>query len=158
MGRGVRRAFPNRPLEEPVSSLSELTRRRLLASGASSFVVAALMGDAAFAQDATPAATPDGTFAPQTGIERDEMVIDVQGLPATLDPAQELSNVGSRVNWTPYDTLVRRDFLNGNVYVPHLAESWVRTSDTVLELTLRQGVTFHDGSPFTADEDRKSVV
>jgi peptide/nickel transport system substrate-binding protein len=136
-----------------------MTRRRLLASGASSFLVAALMGDAAFAQDASPvaggpeiAATPEGNYAPQTGIEREEMIIGVQGLPATLDPAQELSNVGSRVNWTPYDTLIRRDFLNGDVNVPHLAESWVRTSDTVLEMKLREGVTFHDGSPFTADD------
>lgn len=138
---------------------SELTRRRLLASGASSFLVAALMGNAAFAQEASPeaagaefAATPEGNFAPQTGIEREEMIVGVQGLPATLDPAQELSNVGSRVNWTPYDTLIRRDFLNGDVNVPHLAESWARTSDTVLELKLREGVTFHDGSPFTADD------
>jgi peptide/nickel transport system substrate-binding protein len=117
------------------------------------------MGDAAFAQDASPvargpeiAATPEGNYAPQTGIEREEMIIGVQGLPATLDPAQELSNVGSRVNWTPYDTLIRRDFLNGDVNVPHLAESWTRTSDTVLEMKLRQGVTFHDGSPFSADD------
>lgn len=138
---------------------SELTRRRLLASGASSFVVAALMGDAAFAQEASPAAatpelvaTPDGNFAPQTGIERDELIIGVQGLPSNLDPAQQLSNVGSRVNWTPYDTLVRRDFLNDNVNVPHLAESWTRVGDTVLEIKLREGVTFHDGSPFTADD------
>ena len=120
-------------------------------------MVAAIFGDQALAQDSTPAAatfesTPEGNFVPQTGIEREELIIGVQGLPASLDPAQELSNVGSRVNWTPYDTLIRRDFLNNNVNVPHLAESWVRTSDTVLELKLREGVTFHDGSPFTADD------
>ena len=136
---------------------SDITRRRLLASGASAFMVAAMFGDHVLAQDSTPEAnefvtTPEGNFVAQTGIEREEMVIGVQGIPSNLDPAQQLSNVGSRVNWTPYDTLVRRDFLNGNANVPHLAESWTRTSDTVLELKLREGVTFHDGSPFTADD------
>jgi peptide/nickel transport system substrate-binding protein len=133
-----------------------LSRRVVAGSGAlggSAFLLGALFGRQAFAQQATPAgaiATPQGTFAPQTGIEREELIIGVQALPATLDPAQELSNVGSRVNWTPYDTLIRRDFLNGDVYVPHIATSWNRSSDTVLDLTLRNDVTFHNGDPFTA--------
>ncbi|HYH11039.1 MAG TPA: ABC transporter substrate-binding protein [Thermomicrobiales bacterium] len=135
---------------------SKISRRQLASSGAlggSAFLVGALFGRQALAQ--TPegiVATPDGNFAPQTGIEREELIIGVQGLPATLDPAQELSNVGSRVNWTPYDTLIRRDFLNGDIHVPHIATSWTRPSDTVLDITLRDDVTFHNGDPFTADD------
>lgn len=142
-----------------MSRPSELTRRRLIASGASSFLVAALFGDAALAQDATPAAgetpfaaTPEGSYAPQTGIEWDEFIVGVQALPSNVDPAQNLGNVGSRINTTPYDTLIRRDFLNNNVNVPMLAESWQQVSDTVLELKLREDVTFHDGSPMTSDD------
>ncbi|WP_328702571.1 ABC transporter substrate-binding protein [Belnapia mucosa] len=35
---------------------------------------------------------------------------------------------------------------------PDLAESWRPVSDTVWEFKLRQGVTFHNGSPFTAED------
>ena len=66
---------------------SDITRRRLLASGASAFMVAAMFGDHVLAQDSTPEAneffaTPEGNFVAQTGIEREEMVIGVQGIPS----------------------------------------------------------------------------
>ena len=35
---------------------------------------------------------------------------------------------------------------------PGLAESWKPIDDTVWEFKLRKGVTWHDGSPFTADD------
>lgn len=92
------------------------------------------------------------TYAPQTGIERDEMIIGVQGLPDTIDPPRSMGNVGTRVVYTPYDTLIRRDFLNNNEHVPSLAVSWERLSDLELELSLREDVTFHNGDPFTADD------
>ena len=141
---------------------SKITRRQALGAGmagSSAITLAGLLGRNAYAQEASPAAspaapaaTPEGNYAPQTGIEREELIIGVQGLPETLDPAQELSNVGSRVNWTPYDTLIRRDLLNGDANVPHLATSWTRVGETVLDLTLRDDVTFHNGDPFTADD------
>jgi peptide/nickel transport system substrate-binding protein len=36
--------------------------------------------------------------------------------------------------------------------VPWAAEDWSRIDDTTVELTLRQGMTFHDGQPVTADD------
>jgi len=92
------------------------------------------------------------TYAPETGVERDELIVGVQALTASLDPARELGNVGTRISYTPYDTLIRRDFLNDNEHVPSLATAWERLSDTELELTLREGVTFHNGDPFSADD------
>src|SRR5690606_7764467 len=37
-------------------------------------------------------------------------------------------------------------------FVPGLAESWEQVEELVWEFKLRSGVTFHDGSAFTADD------
>jgi peptide/nickel transport system substrate-binding protein len=42
-------------------------------------------------------------------------------------------------------------------YVPQLAESWEVEGDTRWVFTLRKGVTFHDGSPFTADDVKFTI-
>ncbi|MBO6638519.1 MAG: ABC transporter substrate-binding protein [Roseitalea sp.] len=50
-----------------------------------------------------------------------------------------------------YDTLVYRHPETG-AYSGLLAESWERIDDQTLEFRLRQGVTFHNGEPFNADD------
>jgi peptide/nickel transport system substrate-binding protein len=68
----------------------------------------------------------------------------------TVDP--HFHNVGPNNALTMhiYDRLVERD---GRARPrPSLAESWRVVSDTVWEFKLRQGVTWHDGRPFTADD------
>lgn len=64
-----------------------------------------------------------------------------------------------------YDTPLQR---RGDELVPSVATSWEQTDPNTWVLTLRDDVTFHDGSPLTASdvkaslervrEDRKSVV
>lgn len=145
--------------EDPVIRLNisdaMVTRRRLLRcslAGGSVLASSPLLGGVhrATAEQASPVATPGGNYASQTGVQREEMIVGVQGLPATLDPARELSNVGTRISYTPYDTLIRRDFLNNNEHVPALATSWEKVTETELTLRLRDDVTFHNGTPFTA--------
>jgi len=97
--------------------------------------------------DSDSAAEADAAAA---GIQRETLVVGVQGLPGGMDPAVELSNVGTRVTYNVFDTLIRRNFLNNDELEPALATSWERIDDTTLELTLREGVTFHNGEPFTA--------
>lgn len=49
-----------------------------------------------------------------------------------------------------YDSLIRRD-TRGDL-VPSLATEWALSEDALqLDMTLRDGVTFHDGTPFNAD-------
>lgn len=89
--------------------------------------------------------------------QRPELRIGVAGNPGGLDPALELSNVGTRVVYSLYDTLIRRDFLSdgqggGAQLIPMLAERWERLSDTVLTVTLRQDVVFHNGASLTAED------
>ena len=54
----------------------------------------------------------------------------------------------SRMVW---DQLIYRDPKTFE-YKPLLAESWEQLSDTVWQFKLRQGVTFHNGEPFDADD------
>jgi len=88
---------------------------------------------------------------------RPTLTIGVADLPPTLEPARELSNVGTRVTYSIFDTLIRRDFLSapdggGAALVPGLAKSWTRVSPQELVVTLRPDVRFHNGDPLTADD------
>ncbi len=55
-----------------------------------------------------------------------------------------------------YDSLINRD--PESRFVPGIVESWVAVAPQVWELRLRRGVTFHDGSPFTADDVAFSIA
>src|SRR2546422_10515504 len=50
-----------------------------------------------------------------------------------------------------WDTLLHRDIKTGE-YRPQLATSWKWESPTTLQVNLRQGVTFHNGDKFSADD------
>ena len=52
--------------------------------------------------------------------------------------------------WQVYDSLVNRD--EQFRIEPALALSWQALNPTTWRFALRPGVTFHDGSPFTADD------
>lgn len=89
--------------------------------------------------------------------DRPDLVVGVADLPPTLEPGKELSNVGTRVNYSLFDTLIRRDFLSaegggGSELVPGLATEWTRLDDLTLEVKLRDDVTFHNGAPLTAED------
>ncbi len=86
---------------------------------------------------------------------RPRVNIAVAGLPAGLEPALEMSNVGTRITYSVFDTLIRRDFLGspdggGSALKPHLAISWERKSPQELVVNLRRGVMFHNGEELTA--------
>lgn len=68
----------------------------------------------------------------------------------TLDPHAQSSTMNNLVLGQIYEPLVTRD--DDLKLVPGLALSWEAVSDTEWEFVLREGVTFHDGTPFTADD------
>jgi peptide/nickel transport system substrate-binding protein len=70
----------------------------------------------------------------------------------TLDPHSQNQGVTHNFAHHIYETLVDRD-VEGNLQ-PRLATSWELKADdpTVWVFRLREGVTFHDGAPFTADD------
>ncbi|WP_281868498.1 glutathione ABC transporter substrate-binding protein [Brevibacillus parabrevis] len=64
-------------------------------------------------------------------------------------------NAASVVHQKVYEGLVRRDA--NMVIVPQLALSWRQVSDLVWEFKLRQGVFFHDGTPFDATAVKRTL-
>ncbi|MBR0652796.1 ABC transporter substrate-binding protein [Roseomonas terrae] len=73
------------------------------------------------------------------------------GAPVTsMDPHYHNYGPNNAATMHVYDRLVERD---GHARPhPSLATSWRAVSDTVWEFKLREGVTWHDGKPFTADD------
>ncbi len=70
-----------------------------------------------------------------------------------LDPGRDHSNVGSQFYINSFDPLIHRDYSTAEqVFVPGLATEWEMIEPTVMELRLREGVVFHDGSVMTADD------
>ena len=82
----------------------------------------------------------------------DTLRIAMSGLPTQLDPQTDTFIVMIRIYNMVYDTLIQRDWANGGGLIPGLATSWTQVDETTLELTLREGVVFQDGSPFTAND------
>ena len=68
-----------------------------------------------------------------------------------VDPYHNTLRTGFVLAHEAWDTLIYRDPDTFQLK-PLLATSWRQTDDTTWEFTLRPNVTFHDGSPFTADD------
>ncbi|MGB1875586.1 MAG: ABC transporter substrate-binding protein [Rhodospirillaceae bacterium] len=74
-----------------------------------------------------------------------------QGDAITLDPHAQNEGMTLAMAQQMYEPLINRD--QTMALTPGLAVTWGLTEDhTVWKFALRQGVTFHDGRPFTADD------
>ena len=79
-----------------------------------------------------------------------------QGDPQTMDPHSQNESFTNSVNQQVYEYLIHRDRqLN---FVPGLALSWEQVSPLKWRFKLRQGVKFHDGSAFNADDVVFSII
>jgi len=78
------------------------------------------------------------------------IVIALANAPVSLDPADHRSRESETVIRNMFDGLVTRDNVNG-VHL-ELAESITWVDATTLEVKLRQGVKFHNGTEMTADD------
>ena len=78
------------------------------------------------------------------------IVIGLQAEPVALDPAQLSDYNSSRAAMPMFEGLVR--FKSGSTEIePALAESWEVSDDSLTyTFTMREGVTFHDGTPVDA--------
>jgi len=80
----------------------------------------------------------------------DDLRIAVRTEASSMDPHFSSSVVNIEMALHVFEPLIRFD---GQMkLVPTLATSWKAIDDKTWEFKLRQGVKFHDGSPFTADD------
>jgi len=68
---------------------------------------------------------------------------------SNFDPIKGSNGADHALLWPVYETLVK--FTPDLQPIPGLAESWEFENDVTLVLHLRQGVVFHDGTPFNAE-------
>ncbi|MBV7378080.1 ABC transporter substrate-binding protein [Maritimibacter dapengensis] len=117
-------------------SLISLTRRSLFAAAASTALVAGL----GFSPAPLAAQTPPGV-----------LIVGQIAEPKSLDPAAVTAQNDFRIVVNMYEGLVR--YAPGTLEVePLLAESWEVSDDgTEYTFMLKEGVTFHDGTPFNAE-------
>jgi peptide/nickel transport system substrate-binding protein len=83
------------------------------------------------------------------------LTIGVSSAVTSLDP--HFHNLSSNFNLdlNMFDRLVNQD--EHQRLQPGLATSWQAVDDTTWKFTLRQGVTFHDGTPFGAEDVAASL-
>jgi peptide/nickel transport system substrate-binding protein len=118
--------------------MNSISRRRLLEGAAVAGIVATTPG-AGFAQTGSPARAT-------------RLTVGVQGTPRTLEPLREFSNVLWRVGYNVFEGLLGVDYRGTQAIKPLLARAWTRVSPTVMELTLKDGVRFHNGEVMTAED------
>jgi peptide/nickel transport system substrate-binding protein len=83
-----------------------------------------------------------------------KLVVAQLANPLTLDPNRTFNGNSFSVTNQVYETLVT--FNQDGELVGRLATSWEFVEPTMLELTRREGVTFHDGTPLTAEAVKAS--
>ncbi|KUF09130.1 hypothetical protein AVJ23_18805 [Pseudoponticoccus marisrubri] len=91
------------------------------------------------AQAGLAQAAPEGTFT--VAVHQEPQDLAAQGVYKEIN-APGLRNV--------LETLIATDPETGE-YIPVLATAWERVDDRTVRLTLREGVTFHDGTEMTAE-------
>ncbi|WP_432570923.1 ABC transporter substrate-binding protein [Kineococcus sp. SYSU DK005] len=99
--------------------------------------------------------TGEGVDAPGTsggGAQGGGFVAATSAQPDQFDPHKTTAYASFQVLENVYDTLVEPS-VDGEEMEPSLATGWTTSPDGLTwTFTLREGVTFHDGSPFDAED------
>lgn len=98
---------------------------------------------------------PAGSAADPGKPAEQKVVIAVGGEANTLDPHKSFSGNVFVVTNQIYESLLARA-TDGSLQ-PRLATEWKALDETTWELKLRQGVKFHDGTPFNAEAVKFSI-
>ncbi len=84
-----------------------------------------------------------------------DLTMAIKGGPASMDPHFTATAANAEATKHVFDTLIRS---GDNLELePSLALSWEPLDETTWEFKLRDGVKFHDGSDFTAEDVKFSI-
>jgi peptide/nickel transport system substrate-binding protein len=89
------------------------------------------------------------------GASAQELKVGLGTEPTSIDPMYHNLDPNNQIARHIFDTLVDQD--EKQHLVPGLATSWKIVGDNTWEFKLREGVKFHDGSPFTAEDVAFSI-
>ncbi len=93
-----------------------------------------------------------GLVPPAGAQSREETLIySLQSDVDNWDPPNSVLREAIILGYHVFDHLAVRDLKTRKV-IPNLATSWKNIDDTTWEVKLRQGVKFHDGTPFTSKD------
>lgn len=99
----------------------------------------------------TPTEATGAPAAPKT-----EITIAIQGEPTTLDTQYPDDGNMRTITWSIFEPLYKLDGVTLEP-VPCLATDYEIVDDLTWKFTIRDGVTFHDGSAFTVDDAVYSI-
>ena len=87
---------------------------------------------------------------PQGNAGAQSLTLALASTPSSVDPHFHNLVPNNAIAAHVFDKLVHQDARQA--LIPGLAASWRPLSDTVWEFRLREGVTFHDGTPLEAED------
>lgn len=141
--------MPFAPVSRKVSRLVALLAAVLLA-GAGCGGVAPSPSSGASSAPSGAASAPPGSAGP-TG----RLVVGLSAEAESMDPHLVYQTAGLSILHALFDTLVT--IMPDGSHERGLARAWSFPEPTTLELSLQDGVTFHDGTPFDAEAVKFSI-
>jgi peptide/nickel transport system substrate-binding protein len=131
----------------------EITRRQFVQAAAFFGIGSVAARDVA---GAAPRRAPRA-FVPRAQGSGEVRFLVAEAFWANWHPYLHTAQIQSRIEQQIFDPLVRVESDDIAALSPALAETWENVNETTWEFTLRQGVTFHNGQPFTAADVKASI-
>lgn len=82
----------------------------------------------------------------------DVLSVGVSAYPTNLDPGVTVGKNYTRIENQIFDRLLYRDASGTGEIYSYILESWEILDDVTVQVVLKDGITFHDGSPMTASD------